>query len=132
MGTYVYAVRRQFGDATLPDGQTVRLWLLKYLYKPSYSRPAVNRPYQALISRLHNAFENAGVKPEYVAWVDEKAAEGDQVRQWPGLISCHDGGEIPGKIVGYLKRIGRKWSVVTDNPARSTFDNKVLETSVCA
>ena len=82
-----------------------------------------------MISRLHNAFENAGVKPEYVAWVDEKAAEGDQVRQWPGLISCHDGGEIPGKIVGdYMWNGASCSSVIITEDQRKEATEKFKDT----
>jgi hypothetical protein len=114
MGTYVYAVRRKNIPVLLPDGKEVKVWLLRYLYKPSYSREAVNRPYHAVIGKLEKAFERAKEIPDYIVHVDEHPHDGDRVSKWPGIISCHDGsGRLPGEPIGYLKREGSKWKVVS-------------------
>lgn len=120
MGTYVYAVRRKFITATLSNGEEVELWFLKYLYKPSYARPAFNAPYQAVIARLENIWFKATEKPDYVVHVFEKPEEGDSVRKWPSnIVSCSDAsGKILGEHIGYLKRQGKKWIVMPGYPAK--------------
>jgi hypothetical protein len=115
MGNYVYAVRRKSIQAIMPDGNPITVWMMKYLYKPSYSRDYFNRPYEATISRLENVWASKNEKPDYIAHVDQTWEEGTDVRQWPGLIAYNDGClTTPGSHVGYLKRIGKQWHVVKE------------------
>ena len=55
----------------------------------------------------------------YVAMIDNKAADGDGVYLWRGEIDpiWYDSDKEPGELVGYLRKEGRSWHLVSDpNP----------------
>lgn len=122
MGVYVYSVRRKFVDATLSDGQTVRVWALMYHFKPwavsMFDRVDRNRPYWAQISRMERVWAAKGESPAYVAVLHKKFEDGCEVRAWPGHISAYDTPRLPGTRLGFLKKARKTWVISTEEPQR--------------
>ncbi len=109
MGIYVYTLRAKKTILKVDNTPTVAN-LLSYAFKPcnSWEPP----PYeQRTITRAENFWFKKDTPDVFV--IGDKFENGNEVRKgWPqGSSSCYDA-EWPGEHLGFLKKVGRRWTVV--------------------
>jgi len=109
MGVYVYTMRAKKGNVEI-DGTKVEANVLAYAFKPywNYDQPPL---FKQILTRAENYWE-ARKTPNFFV-IGDKFENGCEVRKnWPdGKAACYDA-EWPGEHVGFLKKIGRSWTVV--------------------
>jgi len=109
MGVYVYTMRATKRNVEI-DGTVVEANLLAYAFKPrwGYEQPAL---FNQILTRAENFW--SGRKTPDVFVLGDKFEEGCEVRKgWPKqMSSCYDD-KWPGEHVGYLKKVGRTWTIV--------------------
>jgi len=111
MGVYVYTLRAKKANVRIGN-ETVKANLLAFAYKPYYGgeQPA---QFDRQLTRAENFWDKRET-PQFVI-VGDKIENGCEVRgEWPtGLAVCYDTPDYPGEHVGYLKKVGRTWTVVS-------------------
>jgi len=92
------------------DGIRVQANLLSFAFKP-YGVFEQPRLFKQILSRAESFWSDKETPDVFV--VGDKFENGCEVRKgWPsGEVSCYDW-EWPGEHVGFLKKIGRSWTVV--------------------
>ena len=109
MGVYVYTMRATKGTVNI-KGIKEQANLLSYAFKPrwGYEQPAV---FNQILTRAENFWAKRETPNVFV--LGDKFENGCEVRTgWPkGSASCYDD-QLPGEHVGFLKKIGRSWTVV--------------------
>lgn len=110
MGVYICAVRREKIMVEI-QGKMEPVYIHKYLFKPSFSYPELNRPGHLAQARIEAAW--AEDRPRFVVDIFEKVGNGDVViaRFQNAPISMGDDQMYSegGKAIGHIKKIGRKW-----------------------
>lgn len=109
MGVYVYTLRATKGNVSI-DGVKNEANLLAYSFKPCWGdeQPAL---FARLLTRAETYWAKRDTPDVFV--IGDKFEDGCPVRKgWPnGMSSCYDS-DWHGEHVGFLKKIGRSWTVV--------------------
>jgi len=110
MGVYVYTMRAKSTDIEI-DGSKVKANLLSYAFKP-YWCGEQSASFSRILTRAENFWAEHETPDVYV--IGDKFENGAYVRKgWPKYkASCYDT-NWPGEHIGYLKRVGRKWTIVS-------------------
>ena len=121
MGTYIYAVLK--GKKIMVGNETIHL--CKFQFKP-YSFHSDNSPiWYARLERIKNSWGDEKL-PRLIC-VGDEFKDGqevfDQFQKYdysrkcsiPAKITFYDDYDGFGKLVGWLKKNGRKWSIVKEN-----------------
>lgn len=115
MGVYIYTLRAKQATIQIGDIPT-KANLLSYAFKPYWcdmdEQPKV---FKQMITRAENFWEGKETSDCFV--IGDKFENGCEVRSgWPtGKPWAYDS-EWPGVHLGFLKKIGRSWTVVpTEN-----------------
>jgi len=111
MGVYIYTMRAKTANIQLNEfGPPITANLLSYAFKPyGWDEHPTNK---RILSRAENFWEDREA-PEYFV-VGDSFENGAELRTgWrKGSGWCYDTPDFPGEHLGYLKKVGRKWTVV--------------------
>ena len=119
MGIYVYTLRKQTAAVAFADG-VVDANLYAYAYKDWLSDswdPAVERRRNFIRANATRTGDRAWREtPHAAAVVGDKFEDGVEVYvdlRAPEWVDCNN---FPGRVVGWLRLVGRRWTVVDATP----------------
>lgn len=110
MGVYIYSVRTREIAATL-NGEAVVLHPLSYLCKVSWFSNE-NAKHIAKAEAVWGT-HNSELKGMLVVLCDKTPKDGDQVIRYRYDSPCPYDTDSFGEVVGYMRKVGRKWTVVS-------------------
>jgi hypothetical protein len=110
MGVYIYSVRTREIRANL-NGEPVVVHPLSYLDKPYF--PFTGSTYMR-IGRAEAAWQSRpALKGTLVVLCDKTPKDGDEVVRYRYNSACCYDTESFGEPVGYMRKQGRKWTIVS-------------------
>jgi len=101
---------KQNSNIFINEGEKITANLLSFAFKPYFwEEPPL---FKRILSRCETFWANREL-PEYYVVGDAFENGTSLYKGWKGRAGwCYDSPDFPGEHLGYLKRVGRKWTVV--------------------